>query len=82
MPKSSRGSPSGPSIPHSMSSSTYDYSSCFSPKFKIMHFENRNIKLYTVLFVFSQMLNKTLLSLDLEPHIYCQQLPGTQFSDY
>ena len=27
---------------------TYDFSSCFIPKFKIMHYLNRNIKMYTV----------------------------------
>ena len=35
--------PTTHSTPH-----TYDFSSCFFPKFKIMHFQNRNIKLYTV----------------------------------
>ena len=33
-------------------SSTYDFSSCFFPKFKIMHFQNRDIKLYTVVLLF------------------------------
>ena len=31
---------------------TYDFSSCFSPKLKIMHFQNRDIKLYTVVLLF------------------------------
>ena len=31
---------------------TYDFSSCFFPKFKIMHFQNRDIKLYTVVLLF------------------------------
>ena len=32
--------------------STYGFSSCFFPKFKIMHFQNRDIKLYTVVLLF------------------------------
>ena len=36
--------------PHSYT--TYDFSSCFFPKFKIMHFQNRDIKLYTVVLLF------------------------------
>ena len=31
---------------------TYDFSSCFFPKLKIMHFQNRDIKLYTVVLLF------------------------------
>ena len=31
---------------------TYDFSSCFFPKFKVMHFQNRDIKLYTVVLLF------------------------------
>ena len=31
---------------------TYDFSSCFFPKFKIMPFQNHNIKLYTVVLLF------------------------------
>ena len=31
---------------------TYDFSSCFPPKFKIMHFQNRDIKLYKVVLLF------------------------------
>ena len=31
---------------------TYDFSSCLFPKFKIMHFQNRDIKLYTVVLLF------------------------------
>ena len=31
---------------------TYDFSSCFFPKFKFMHLQNRNIKLYTVVLLF------------------------------
>ena len=31
---------------------TYDFSSCFFPKFKIMHFQNHDIKLYTVVLLF------------------------------
>ena len=31
---------------------TYDFSSCSSPKFKIMHFQKRDIKLYTVVMLF------------------------------
>ena len=30
----------------------YDFSSCFSPKFKVMHFQNGDIKLYTVVLLF------------------------------
>ena len=36
-----------PVMPH-----TYDFSSCFFPKFKIMHFQNSDIKLYTVVLLF------------------------------
>ena len=36
---------------------TYDFGSCFSPKFKIMHFQNRDIKLYTVVLLFLCFLN-------------------------
>ena len=32
--------------------STYDFSSCFFPKFKIMHFQKGDIKLYTVVLLF------------------------------
>ena len=35
-----------------MNGITYDFSSCFFPKFKIMHFQNRDIKLYTVVLLF------------------------------
>ena len=50
-------------LPHpSLSPSTYDFSSCFFPKFKIMHFQNRDIKLYTVVLLFLCFL-KFLLSL-------------------
>ena len=31
---------------------TYDFSSCVFPKFKFMHFQNRDIKLYTVVLLF------------------------------
>ena len=31
---------------------TYDFSSCFFPKFKVMHFQNGDIKLYTVVLLF------------------------------
>ena len=31
---------------------TYDLSSRFSPNLKIMHFQNRDIKLYTVVLLF------------------------------
>ena len=31
---------------------TYDFSSCFSPNFKVMHFQNGDIKLYTVVLLF------------------------------
>ena len=31
---------------------TYDFSSSFFPKFKIMHFQTRAIKLYTVVLLF------------------------------
>ena len=31
---------------------TYDFSSCFFPKFKVMHFQNSDIKLYTVVLLF------------------------------
>ena len=41
---------------------TYDFSSCFFPKFKIMHFQNRAIKLYTVVLLFLCFL-KLLLKL-------------------
>ena len=41
---------------------TYDFSSCFFPKFKIMHFQNRDIKLYTVVLLFLCFL-KLLLKL-------------------
>ena len=63
---------------------TYDFSSCFFPKFKIMHFQNRDIKLYTVVLLFLCFLNfflKIMLSLKLEPQINCQQLPRTRVSD-
>ena len=40
---------SGPKTAHFH---TYDFSSCFFPKFKIMHFQNRDIKLYTVVLLF------------------------------
>ena len=33
-------------------SHTYDFSSCFFPKFKVMHFQNGHIKLYTVVLLF------------------------------
>ena len=33
-------------------SRTYDFSSCFSPKIKVMHFQNGGIKLYTVVLLF------------------------------
>ena len=32
--------------------STYDFSSCFIPKFEVMHFQNGDIKLYTVVLLF------------------------------
>ena len=35
----------------------------------------------TVVFVFSQILNKIMLSLKLEPQINCQKLPRTRVSD-
>ena len=31
---------------------TYDFSSCFFPKLKVMHFQNGDIKLYTVVLLF------------------------------
>ena len=31
---------------------TYDFSSCFFPNFKVMHFQNGDIKLYTVVLLF------------------------------
>ena len=31
---------------------TYDFGSCFFPKFKVMHFHNGDIKLYTVVLLF------------------------------
>ena len=31
---------------------TYDFSSCFFPKFKVMHFQNGDIKLHTVVLLF------------------------------
>ena len=63
---------------------TYDFCSHFFRKMKIMHFRNRNIKLYTVVLLFflpSQIVNKSLLSLELEPQINPQQLPRTRVSD-
>ena len=61
---------------------TCDFSSCFFPIFKIMHFQNDDMESYTVVlfFVFSQFFNKILLSLELEPQINCQQLPRTRVS--
>ena len=41
---------------------TYDFSSCFFPKFKIMHFQNRDIKLCKVVLLFLCLL-KFLLKL-------------------
>ena len=35
----------------------------------------------TVVFVFSQIFNKIMLSLELEPQINCRQLPRTRVSD-
>ena len=35
-----------------INSGTYDFSSCFFPKFKVMHFQNGDIKLYTVVLLF------------------------------
>ena len=35
-------------VSHMQLTATYDFSSCFSPKFTIMHFQNRNLKLQTV----------------------------------
>ena len=49
-----------------------------------MHFQNGDIKLHTVVllfFVFSQIFNTIMLSLELEPQINCQQLPRTGVSD-
>ena len=31
---------------------TYDFSSCFFPKFKVMHFQHGDIKLHTVVLLF------------------------------
>ena len=56
---------------------TYDFSSCFFAKFKVMHFQNGDINLYTVVllfFAFCQNFNKIMLSLELKPQINCQQL--------
>ena len=36
---------------------TYDFSSCFFPKFKVMHFQNGDIKLHTVVLLFLCFLN-------------------------
>ena len=36
---------------------TYDFSSCLSPKLEILHFQNRNIKLYTVVLLALCFLN-------------------------
>ena len=41
---------------------TYDFSSCFFPKFKVKHFQNGDIKLYTVVLLFLCFL-KTLTKL-------------------
>ena len=41
----------------------------------------QNVYSSTVVVVFSQNLNKIVLSLELEPQINCQQLPRTQVSD-
>ena len=49
-----------------------------------MHFQKRDIKLYTVVLLFLcflKFLIKIMLSLKLEPQINCQQLPRTQVSD-
>ena len=35
-----------------MGSCTYDFSSCFFPKFKVMHFRISDIKLHTVVLLF------------------------------
>ena len=37
---------------------TYEVSSCFFPKFKVMHFQNGDIKLYTVVLLFLCYLTK------------------------
>ena len=63
---------------------SYDFSSCFFPRFQIIHFQNRDIKLYTVVLLFlcfSQIFVKIMLALKLEPQINCQQLPRTRAPD-
>ena len=67
-------------------SHTSDFSSSFFGKFKIMHFLNRDSKLYTVVrlflcFVKFMLFMLFMLSLELEPQINCQQLPHTRVSD-
>ena len=42
------GNPAGDCMRRNGCCCTYDFSSCFPPKFKIMHFQNRSVKLYTV----------------------------------
>ena len=44
------------------------------PRYQIVHSS-------TAVFVFSQIFNKIMLSLELEPQINCQQLPCTRVSD-
>ena len=51
-----RGRRAGPSI-QARGVCTYDFSSCFLPKFKVMHFQNDDIKLYTVVLLFLFFLN-------------------------
>ena len=36
---------------------TYDFSSCFFPKFQVMHFQKGDIKLYTVVLLFLLLSN-------------------------
>ena len=52
-PRSRRIRANIPSVfPSMRATTTYDFSNCFSPKFKVMHFQNGYIKLYTVVLLF------------------------------
>ena len=82
-PGQERAEENAPTARKKGSEYTYDFSSCFLPNFKSCIFRRayQTVHSSTVVFVFSQMFNKIMLSLELEPQINCQQLPRTRLSD-